>query len=160
MNIFYLSDNPYEAAQMQCDKHVVKMILESAQMLSTTHRECDGIDTLQGEPLYKKTHVNHPCTAWVRESKDHYIWLYQHFRGLLAEYTRRYGKQHKCERFIFAFKNIPKNIGRRRGFSHPPACMPEQYITDNVVESYRNYYLGEKMGFAQWKLGNKPEWVR
>ena len=92
MNIFYLHRDPRVAARYHNDKHVVKMILESAQMLSTAHRELDGN---LNETMYRPTHKNHPSTVWVRESSsklhDGCIDL---FISLCDEYTHRYGKVH------------------------------------------------------------------
>ena len=81
MNIFYLSRSPVEAAKMQCDKHVVKMILETAQLLSTAHHELDGASV-----AYKPTHKNHPSAVWVRSSSDHYRWTVAHLEALGSEY--------------------------------------------------------------------------
>ena len=97
MNIFYLDSDPVKAAQIQYNKHVVKMILESAQMLCTAHHHYDE-DT---DVPYKKAHYNHPSTIWTRESDDHYMWLFDHMCALGKEYTKRYGKTHlsitKCK---------------------------------------------------------------
>ena len=98
MNIFYLDRDPQIAAQMMCDKHVVKMILESAQMLSTAHRVLDGDEYADKNGLYKKAHVNHPSSEWVRCSYQQYKWLYDHMVALMEEYTYRYGKHHATER--------------------------------------------------------------
>ena len=73
MNLFYLDRDPVEAARMQCDRHVVKMILETAQMLSTAHIELDG-----KQVAYKATHKNHPSTVWVRSSSLAYNWTWRH----------------------------------------------------------------------------------
>ena len=86
MNIFVLSENPVEAAQMQCDQHIVKMTLETGQMLCTAYPE--------GVPPYKRTHYNHPCNVWVRESKGNFLWLCDHANTLAEEYTFRFGKIH------------------------------------------------------------------
>ena len=109
MNIFHLDNDPVKAAQMMCDKHVVKMIVEYAQLMSTAHRVLDGTEyydkTKNGRKikrwklngaaeerlLYKASHVNHPSNIWVRKCNDNYRWLYKHFRALCDEYTRRYG---------------------------------------------------------------------
>ena len=77
MNIFCLDEDPIKAVQMMCDKHIVKMILESAQLMSTAHRELDGDNA--NENLYKSTHKNHPSAKWVRESLWNYVWLYRHW---------------------------------------------------------------------------------
>jgi hypothetical protein len=91
MNIFILDTNPRIAAKMHCDKHVPKMILETAQMLSTAHHV---YDTPQAPLVYKKAHLNHPCTIWVRESVDNYSWAFELFRELNNEFVRRRGKKH------------------------------------------------------------------
>ena len=160
MNIFYLDENPVVAAKSQCDKHVVKMPLESAQMLCTAHRVLDNIDVLAGQSLYKSTHVNHPCSVWVRESNEHYMWLYEHFIALCQEYTNRYGKQHLCfTKFEKPLWYVPENISKI-GFSEPPACMPEYCKRSDSVTSYMVYYRYEKRAIAKWdRLKNIPYWM-
>ena len=110
MNIFYLDRDPVIAAQMMCDKHVVKMILESAQMLSTAHRVLDGDEYADRKGLYKLAHKNHPSTIWVRSSLENYTWLYDHMVALMAEYTYRYGKHHATERLLAPLFKSPKNM--------------------------------------------------
>jgi len=136
MNIFYLSRDPEEAARVQHNKHVVKMILESAQMLSTCHREF-GDDR---EILYKRTHVNHPSAVWVRQSSQHYHWLWRHMMALGEEYTRRYGKNHltikKLGRVLFS----PPVDLQNNGFTDPPQYMPEEYQREDTVDAYQCYY--------------------
>ena len=139
-----------------CDKHVVKMILESAQMLSTAHRILDKSDN---DLLYKATHKNHPSCKWVRESHLHYQWLYSHFISLGSEYTRRYGKIHvSISKLQKILKKSPKHIPSR-DFTPPPQCMPPDYYQDNTVEAYRMYYICDKASFAKWKKPAViPEW--
>ena len=110
MNIFYLDRHPIKAAQMMCDKHVVKMILESAQMLSTAHRVLDGDEYADEVGLYKMAHKNHPSTIWVRSSLENYTWLYDHMVALMVEYTYRYGKHHATERLLQPLFKSPKNM--------------------------------------------------
>ena len=110
MNIFYLDRDPVIAAQMMCDKHVVKMILESAQMLSTAHRVLDGDEYADRRGLYKLAHKNHPSTIWVRSSLENYTWLYDHMVALMEEYTYRYGKHHATERLLAPLFKSPKNM--------------------------------------------------
>ena len=155
MNVFYLDKNPQSAAAMHCDKHVVKMILEYAQLLSTAHRVLDGDDA--PENLYKIAHKNHPSTIWTRSSKQHYQWLFRLFRKLNIEYGIRYGKIHlsweKLNRYL---EFTPKNI-KDNGWSDPPQCMPDHCKKPNTVEAYRKYYLVEKSYFATWKT-KQPKW--
>ena len=91
MNIFVINSNPFESAKQLCDAHVIKMILESCQLLS----DQDRLHGLTDE-RYKITHVNHPCRKCL-DNHSNYIWLSYHLYGLLKEYTYRYGKIHKCQ---------------------------------------------------------------
>ena len=149
MNIFVLDESPVISAKYACDKHVVKMILESAQMLCSVHPE--------GTAPYKRSFYNHPCTKWVRESARNYEWLLLHAYALCDEYTRRYDKVHKTEAIIeWCDNNRPElpNIE----MTNQPTCMPDYCKTASVVESYRKYYINEKSKFARWKDGNIPFW--
>ena len=156
MNIFALHSDPYRAAKMHCDKHVVKMILETAQMLSTAHHVHDMECAQDG--LYKIAHKNHPSTKWVRESNNNYMWAWCLMHGLCKEYTVRYGKIHATEtKLLQKLMNPPNNIpiGCKTSI---PQCMPIEYKCDDTVQAYRNYYIGAKKDIAVWKHGNYPEW--
>ena len=139
MNIFYLDESPVVAAKVQYNKHVVKMILESAQMLCAAHHILGDPD---GVP-YKLAHKNHPSTIWVRENSIHYDWLYFHMQALGFEYTKRYGKEHmsitKCRHLHIHPENIP-----HEPFEQPPQCMPDEYKDKCSIKAYWNYYIGEK----------------
>ena len=155
MNIFFLHEQPHVCAEYHCDKHVVKMILESAQLLSTAHRV---LDNSTDDRLYKATHVNHPSAIWARETDGNYNWLFSLFFNLCKEYTFRYNKNHKCESMCSFLLYHPENI-TIAPMTTPPICMPEQYKVDlNPVKCYRAYYNGDKARFAKWKLGNVPDW--
>ena len=150
MNIFYLDECPKKAAQLQYNKHVVKMILESAQMLCTAHHVLDNRVRLLDDIPYKIAHVNHPSTVWVRQNSIHYDWLYDHMRALGDEYTKRYNKTHlsitKCKHLVYPPKNIP-----HEPFEHPPQCMPDEYKDKCSIQAYWNYYIGEKHTIANLK---------
>lgn len=136
------------------DKHVVKMILETAQLLCGVHHMTES--PLENVP-YKLSHKNHPCSIWARESMDNYLWLCELGMELCAEYTFRYGKRHKSQQVIeWCIDNRP-NIPEE-GFTVPAKAMPDQYKVEDVVQSYRNYYLGEKKSFCNWKNRNTPSW--
>lgn len=158
MNIFYLSRDVTECARYHCDKHVVKMILEYAQLLSTAHRVLDGDFAASRLGCYKATHVNHPSAVWVRASRDHYDWLVSLFDALCREYTHRYGKHHKCES-MHGLLNVPENIPEA-GWTDPPQCMPDEYKQDDTVQAYRDYIVGAKSHFAKWDRGvtTTPPW--
>lgn len=158
MNIFFLSNDPDDCARQHCDKHVVKMILETAQLLSNAHHMLDGDQVIK--PIYKLTHKNHPSAVWTRTSVTHYEWLWMLLGTLCKEYTHRYGKVHKVERdgLIEILKTPPANIPRSNWMSEPPPAMPDEYKVANVVESYRNYYRGAKRSFARWTNREIPEW--
>jgi hypothetical protein len=144
MNIFFLSLDPREAAQLHCDKHVIKMIIESAQMLYSAHWALES--SLQSN-AYKKAHMNHPCSIWVRESLDNYLWLCEMAKELCLEYKFRYGetKTHKTEAHIdWLLENYPKGIPDI-GFTIPAQAMPDEYKHEDVVTAYRNFYINSKM---------------
>lgn len=152
MNIFYLDQNPIIAAWYHCDKHVVKMILETAQLLSTAHHHYGSATS----EMYKPTHRNHPSAVWVRESRANYMWAWRLFSALCAEYTERYGKTHKTSRLLKALFNRPDGIPTAR-MTEPPQCMPDEYKGDDTVLAYRSYYRGDKRRFATWKT-HEPDW--
>ena len=160
MNIFYLDKRPDDAAEMHCDKHCVKMILEYAQMLSTAHRILD--EDLAHPDLYKIAHKNHPSTIWTRSSKQHYDWLFRLFRMLSAEYSIRYSsdvfKVHKTwDKLGKILEVAPKNI-KDNGWIDPPQCMPDHCKKTDTIDAYRNYYLTEKASISTWKYSNQPAW--
>jgi|TARA_R110002153_G_scaffold44828_1_gene126468 hypothetical protein len=145
MNIFYLDKDPVKAAKLQYNKHVVKMILESAQMLCTAHHCIMGDDA---DVPYKIAHKNHPSTIWVRQSGENYSWLYYHMMALGEEYTKRYGKKHlsitKCEDKLAI---LPGGI-LETGLTKMPQCMPDEYKDECSIQAYWNYYIGEKHSVA------------
>lgn len=159
MNIFFLDQNPQLAAQYQCDKHVVKMILESAQLLCTAHR----LRPLHEFPekFYKATHINHPCSIWTRKCLANYVWLALHAKYLCKEYTYRYNKIHKSEEIIHWCLYYGPNIPYRFVPTEPAQAMPEQYKDEDVVTAYRNYYIEYKMKNIQcrWTKRQPPEWI-
>ena len=148
MNIFYLHENPEICAEYHCDKHVVKMILETAQMLSTAHRIIDGDKWANDVGLYKMAHKNHPSTIWTRRSANNYEWLYHHFVALSKEYTKRYGKEHlsytKCKDKV---NLLPGGLAWS-GLTEMPQCMPDEYKDKCSIQAYWNYYIGEKHSVA------------
>ena len=178
MNIFYLDHDVRKCAEMHNDKHVVKMILEYAQLLSTAHRVLDGVElsglsdsgrkkkfwTLgdsRDYTLYKATHINHPSAVWVRKSAQNYMWLAEMLEVLCGEYTYRYGKVHKVERdgLMQLLKNeFPKNLPVAP-FTEPTPAMPDDVkIIGDSIKSYRNYYINNKAHLANWKKRQVPEW--
>ena len=176
MNIFVLSPNPWLAAQQMFDKHVVKMPLETAQMLSTVHRVLDGEQTIRlskngrkiktwihpthDEFLYRSAMVNHPCTIWARETVANYHWLVDHGLALCEEYTRRYGRRHASEDIIYwCGENPPQRILESYKQTPHPQAMPEYCkVPNDAVSAYRQYYLKEKKAIACWKHSEVPNW--
>ena len=152
MNIFILDTDPKVAATMLCDKHVVKMIVETAQML------CTAASKLGHDVPYRPTHATkHPCTLWVGESKSNWNWLVDHGIAMCEEYTRRYNRTHKTQAVIELCRD--SNIGPKNdtGLTQFRLAMPIQYKCDDPVKSYRDYYIGEKSRFAKWKT-SQPAW--
>lgn len=158
MNIFFLSIIPKICAQMHVDKHVVKMILETTQLLCSAHY----MFPTDFKPCYKLTHKNHPSAIWVRTSKPNYEWLCMLGKELCIEYTYRYGKVHKCEPYLYDLSNNIPNLPDI-GFSTPLQAMPNEYKDNDAIEAYRSYYFFHKMHIHSWK-GKKngrptPEWI-
>lgn len=151
MNIFILDKEPVKAAQYQCDRHVVKMTLETTQLLCTAFPN--------GSAPYKKTHINHPITKWVKQSFSNYLWTINHGLALAREYTFRYGKKHRCQEIVeWCLKNIDHLLFEETGLTPFIQAMPEKYKHSNAVVAYRAFYLNEKL-FAQWNHTRKaPEW--
>ena len=155
MNIFVLDTDVTRCAQAHVDKHCVKMILESTQLLNSALIANDDSYV----PVYKQTHKNHPASLWVSKSRDNFDWLNRLALALCSEYTYRYGKTHKCQSLITSF---PISSARVRipelGLTTFALCMPDQYKTNDAVESYRNYYRGDKAYIAKWSKRPQPDW--
>ena len=177
MNIFYLDKDPKTCAEMHCDKHVVKMIIEYAQLMSTAHRVLDGdpyvSQTLGGrriqrwkhpiakmeKTLYKASHVKHPSGLWTRASQNHYNWLYEMWTHLCDEYTHRYGKVHLTDKKLREMlQSAPMQIDVEP-FVDPYLAMPDDVKQSNVVEAYKNYYINYKKDFAKWTKRPIPEFM-
>ena len=152
MNIFVLHEDPKTAAEMACDKHVIKMILETAQMMCTVVAS-HGYDT-----PYRPTHAKHPCTIWLSESRTNWNWLVDYGLALCAEYTKRYGKVHKSQSVIHYCRDADISLPRTKLTPFAQA-MPPQYKNECPVTAYRAYYMGEKANFATWKT-QTPNWWR
>ena len=146
MNIFYLHDCPMVSAKAMTNKHVVKMILETAQLLSTAHHVLDDTISPFRDILYKKTHQNHPSAIWVRESHENYEWTYEHFVALCDEYTKRYGKIHATEKKLKdKLYHLPLNIPLKKRTPIKLAITNKDYHLSNPIDSYRTYYTHEKL---------------
>ena len=183
MNIFILDKDPKQAAVQQCDKHIVKMVLESAQMLSTAHRLLDG--TLTRRPsksgktmskyyalsndfmernLYKAVHFNHPCTVWTMESLHNYHWHYNHFTALAEEYEYRYNKEHKSWSLLsIPLSLAPANIPTvpQTPFKLAMGSNPECMDPEDPVGSYRKFYKTKQARFSMdWTNRSVPNWFQ
>lgn len=162
MNIFFVSADPLIAARSLPDKLVVKMPLETAQLLST------AINELGGNAPYKSTHKNHPSAVWCRQSRANFDWLVTHGLALCAEYSFRYGKTHKCAEVIqICASQAASCVWPSVGATFPPLCMPDQYKhvqkssmsrEEHVTLAYQAYLVGEKQHYAKWTKRERPEW--
>jgi hypothetical protein len=183
LNLFILDKDPVKAAQLQCDKHVVKMIVESAQMLSTAHRMLDGSlkrapsksgktmskhwvhpDSNLDAVLYKAVHMAHPCTVWTMQSNNNYNWHYVHFVALCDEYTYRYGKVHSTDTLLReVLRAPPRNIPVGYLTQQPLAMKsnPECMFPNDPVKSYRMFYQTKQERFKMaWSKRDVPEWFK
>ena len=143
MNLFYLDRNIQQAVRYHCDKHVVKMCLETAQLL------CTALHRYEIPSPYKPTHKNHPMTLWTGDSVQHFCWLKLFGLALCAEYTWRYAKIHASENVIKSLPTAPSFPDE--GWRDPPQSMPDKYKVHDVIEAYRHFYRAEKNTFATWK---------
>jgi len=175
MNIFYLNEDPKKCAREHIDKHVVKMVIEYAQLMSTAHRMLDGemywdktkagrrikrwkLDDSREEQLYKASHVNHPDGIWLRQTTGNYEYTWQLFNALCDEYTYRYGRIHETDRKLrSALMCTPQNL-KVGEMTEPPQCMPDYCKHSDVITAYKNYYIQEKKSFSNWKKRNIPSW--
>lgn len=153
MNIFVLDLDPLKAAEYQLNKHVVKMPLETAQILCT-------VAHAHGVPApYRPTHRHHPCVVWAGESRQNAEWLLQHGLALCLEYSFRYGRTHACERVLQDLLAAGLTHCLSDSGQTPFAqAMPERYRDVDPVVAYRRYYAGEKREIAEWTVRNPPEW--
>lgn len=157
MNCFYLDRDIVECARAHCDRHVNKMILESAQLMASVHRLTNpDADSIPG--LYRLTHKNHPCAVWARESLDHYEYLYSLCLFLNEEAQWRYG--HANDHLSFEkVRSWPVPDIPRLGFKEPPKCVHDDFKRmDDVVDAYRAYYCRDKRDIAYWTKRTPPSW--
>jgi len=179
MNIFYLHPDHVRCAQEHIDKHVVKMCIEYAQLMSTAHRVIDGklwygrtingrkiaryfhSDPEMNSILYKASHINHPSAIWVRKSENNYNWLYNMWTALAEEYTHRYGRVHESFTKLEYHLLLPPDNIPKAGWTQPPPAMkayPQCIVEGDSITSYRNYYWEAKSDFASWTKRDKPIW--
>lgn len=144
MNIFYLHKNPRKCAQMHCDKHVIKMILEAVQLLYSVHY---ALDCPVWKGAYKKTHSKHPCALWLLESIENYLWTISLAWELAEEYRFRYGehKMHACEIHLVWLENHIPPLPLIKMTPPRLAMKPEFRVSDDPLVSYRHYYKVSKM---------------
>jgi hypothetical protein len=171
MNIFYLSHKTSRCARWHCDKHVVKMILETTQLLYTAHWVLSVIPDFSGAPMRKGAeargyisirNAKHPCAIWVRESLEHYVWLCELGLALCEEYSHRYGaqKRHSCEDHLQWLFEFPPLELEAKGWKQPPMAMPDEYkISKNSMVSYREYYRRGKKDLLTYSERHMPHWL-
>ena len=155
MNIFVLDEDIENCARYHCDQHVVKMILESVQIM------CTALNKKGFKTPYKSTHMKHPCVLWVEESYDNFLWLRNLVLALNDEYKYRFDREND-HKSIEVLREIEKDAYEyeRRGLTEFPQAMPDEYKVPNApVEAYRQFYIGEKMKFARWTNQFQPEWI-
>ena len=177
MNIFYLDKSPQQCAEWMVDKHIVKMVLETAQLLSTAHRILDGVEYV-GESksgrkakrwrlpdgrdyvMYEATHINHPSAVWTRQSVENYTWLVDHLFALGSEYTYRYSKKHvTIEKLGYQIQSPPYKL-KEWEMTPMPSCMDDVYkISSDPIQNYRNYYRHGKAALHMWTKRSAPSWI-
>lgn len=163
MNIFALHIQPNISAKYHCDKHVVKMIVESAQMISTVFDKYGQRKFW----MYKSCFPHHPCTLWAGYSRRNLIWLIDLGYHLCLEYTKRYGKTHKCFGMYLLWKKLVLDlpIPDKKFTNFALAVLPElkekagnDYTLLEAINCYREYYMIHKVEMKKWKNVEKPFW--
>lgn len=160
MNIFALSVNPEEAARWHVDRHVVKMPIEAAQVLSAAHHVLDP-STVAGNPaICRKAYAQHSCSVWARSNETRYLWLASLGMWLCAEYTHRYGRVHATQaRLEWLVLNPPPSIPPGGDLLPFTLAMPDQYRQADSVAAYRSMYIGSKAHLHRWTGRNPPPWI-
>ena len=153
MNIFYLDEQPQKAAEYHCDKHVVKMILETAQIISTVYSRYNKREDWMLKPCFQ----NHPCTLWAGNSRQNLQWLVSLGVELNTQYMQRYKREHKYLELFLLIASLKHEFMPDNGFTNPALAMPLECRMFDPVESYRLYYMKHKRHIASWKNG-KPTW--
>ena len=171
MNIFVLDTDPHAAARMMCDKHIPKMLVESAQMMASALRR-HGVDeselplTRRGTP-YKMSFPHHPCTKWVGDSYQNFMWLYEHAKAISQEYLKRFGNRRGTHRTVRTIREMHQAFDKHfvtfdfpeDGLTPFALAMPEEYQSEDPVKAYRAYYKADKSYFAKWDKGTPaPNW--
>jgi len=157
MNLFYLDNDLVKCAEYHCNKHIVKMPLEAAQLVSTAvqHYNLNFDKSL----VYKSTHVNHPWSIWTRQTQGNFVLVCKYGIELCKEYTFRYNKRHACQdklEYISSLK-INDNIT----VLEMPQCMPEEFKHHDIISAYRNYYQFKKSSIKfSYKNRKEPEWLK
>lgn len=158
MNVFFLDRDIQKSAQAHCDKHVNKMILESAQLMASVHHMTDPEYAKSIPGLYRLTHKNHPDAVWARQSDEHYAYLYSLCMYLNEEAQWRYGHS-KDHLSMSKIQMWPEPLLPSNGFTEPPKCVHDDFkgIAD-TVEAYREYYKRDKRDIAYWTKRQPPDW--
>jgi hypothetical protein len=152
MNIFVLDLDIPTCAAYHADQHVIKMVLESAQMLCTVLSR-HGIAT-----PYKPTHAAHPCTLWAGAAMANWIWLRDLALRLDDEYRYRFERE-RSHRSATVIRALPDPPLSDLGLTPFAQAMPEIYrVPGDAVAAYRAYYIGEKASFATWTRRPRPPW--
>jgi len=163
MNIFYLDQDPEIAASYHCDAHVIKMILEYAQIMCTNFHLTQSEELINSTELYKPTHKNHPCTIWARESFDNTTWLFECMNELNNIYKAKSKRDHKS--FLVggrAYVRMDINKFPDDTLTNPPQAMPDIFRLEDTVEAYRKYYKEDKSlnKWFKYTYNNRPNWIK
>lgn len=164
MNIFFLDSDPIVAARMLADVHCGskskggKMIVESTQMLCNCYDDLSVLPKTQNGTIRKYGYTHHPCSKWVKASKENFYWLLTHVQEMIKEKKYRGGNGHFCEHVIDWIRDNPPSTFSSTLFTTPALAMPEKYMSEDPINSYRDYYIGDKSSIATWSVREQPYW--
>lgn len=166
MNIFWLHLNGRLMAVLHADAHAIKMVLEIAQMCSNVYYHYTP--SIKPDTVYKKTHVRHPMSVFVCQNKANFVLVAKRGIAIAQEYTRRFGKTHKCEAVLAGMLECPPDftvcpppeyadttVLAEYGKYHVPLCMPEEFHDKNACVAYLRYYLHKLLTVPRLRRWNR-----
>ena len=159
MNIFATHSDPFLSSRDLDDKRMIKMILESTQLLCGALRYYGCAH----EALYMPTHMNHPCAIWTRACVGNFYWLMEYTQHLCDNYFAYYHKHHACEDIIDIINIESLDYCIPNGIRTPFAnCTPyKEEDRRDVHQKYRDYLKAKWQSDVRkptWKLHGKPNW--
>lgn len=163
VNFFYLDQDPKKCAKYYCNKHIIKIPIEIAQILSKVHHELNS--NIDFSKIYKNSIVVNNSIGpyqWIKESYDNYIWACKLGLELINQYKLRYNKEnHKTEIILLFLFNNPPKLSKKgiTKFIGTNKYDMFQFISNDPVICARYNYAEMKCTHDKWnKEVSPPDW--